>query len=106
MPEEFFRLPYAAAASDVIRAAAVHHHGGLYMDTDFVIVNPLEKHLELLHEWLVIVMSRGLHYSAPSELRTPSRDPIAQCNLERALMGCLVPHHQCPRVNPPPEVDA
>ena len=54
MPEEFFRLPYAAAASDVIRAAAVHHHGGLYMDTDFVIVNPLEKHLELLHEWLVI----------------------------------------------------
>ena len=30
MPEEFWRQPYHASKSDIIRAAALYHHGGLY----------------------------------------------------------------------------
>jgi hypothetical protein len=50
MPKEFLRLPYAAAASDVIRAAAIYHHGGIYMDTDFVITGPLHSWLDKLND--------------------------------------------------------
>lgn len=31
MPEEFFKMPYQAAKSDVIRAGSIYHHGGLYV---------------------------------------------------------------------------
>lgn len=57
MPKEFLRLPYAAAASDVIRAASIYHHGGIYMDTDFVITGPLHKWLDKLETHDIISYS-------------------------------------------------
>jgi len=42
-PEEFWRLPYDACKSDVVRAAVLYHQGGLYMDTDFVATGSLER---------------------------------------------------------------
>lgn len=41
MPEEYFRLPYAAAKSDAIRYALLYHHGGFYLDSDFLVVKDL-----------------------------------------------------------------
>eukprot|EP00039_Didymoeca_costata_P031240 m.33835 g.33835 ORF g.33835 m.33835 type:complete len:366 (-) comp8612_c0_seq1:86-1183(-) len=49
LPEEFFRLPYDQCKSDVLRTAVIFHHGGLYLDTDFLVMKPLRKilsHLE------------------------------------------------------------
>ena len=31
MPEEFYRMPYDQVKSDIIRAATIYHHGGLYV---------------------------------------------------------------------------
>ena len=42
MPDEFFRQPYDAAKSDIVRAGLIYHNGGLYMDTDFLVMQPLE----------------------------------------------------------------
>jgi len=54
-PEELFRLPYAAAKSDIVRAAVLYHHGGLYLDTDFVVMKPLSNIFEKLAEgWDVV----------------------------------------------------
>jgi hypothetical protein len=38
LPAEFLRL-YGAAKSDVVRVGALYHHGGLYFDTDILVVN-------------------------------------------------------------------
>lgn len=48
LPEEFFRLPYASAKSDFIRASVLYHQGGVYMDTDFMMMKPLTDVLEKL----------------------------------------------------------
>lgn len=48
LPEEYFKLPYEAAKSDAIRYALIYHHGGLYLDTDFLVVKDLDKVVELL----------------------------------------------------------
>jgi len=54
-PEELFRLPYAASKSDVVRAAVLYHHGGLYLDTDFVVMKPLSSIFAKLEEgWDVV----------------------------------------------------
>ena len=37
LPEEYFRMPYPQAKSDVMRAGVLYHHGGLYVDTDFIV---------------------------------------------------------------------
>ena len=37
LPEEYFRIPYQAAKSDVVRYAVIFHNGGIYMDTDFLV---------------------------------------------------------------------
>lgn len=42
LPEEFFRL-YAQAKSDAFRAGVIYHHGGFYVDTDFLVMKPLTK---------------------------------------------------------------
>ena len=39
---EYRRLPYSAAKSDVLRAGVLYHHGGLYMDTDFLLMHALQ----------------------------------------------------------------
>lgn len=51
MPEEFDRLPYAAAASDLIRTALIHHHGGVYLDTDFLVARPLHTFTDFLQDF-------------------------------------------------------
>eukprot|EP00913_Durusdinium_trenchii_P011749 g11035.t1 len=38
MPVEYFRMPYSQAKSDIIRYGLLFHHGGMYMDTDFLVV--------------------------------------------------------------------
>eukprot|EP00038_Savillea_parva_P009761 m.185684 g.185684 ORF g.185684 m.185684 type:complete len:786 (+) comp16523_c0_seq1:57-2414(+) len=43
MPSEFDRMPYAAATSDLIRTALIAHHGGVYLDTDFLVQHPLHE---------------------------------------------------------------
>lgn len=54
-PEEVFQLPYAASKSDVVRAAVLYHHGGLYLDTDFVVMKPLSSIFAKLEEgWDVV----------------------------------------------------
>ena len=50
MPPEFDRLPYAAATSDLIRTALLAHHGGVYMDTDFLLTGPLDTFVDLLRD--------------------------------------------------------
>lgn len=46
MPTEYFRLPYSAAKSDMIRYGVLFHNGGLYLDTDILIKS--QPHEELL----------------------------------------------------------
>jgi len=54
-PAELFKLPYAACKSDVVRAAVLYHHGGLYLDTDFVVMKPLSTVFAKLTEgWDVV----------------------------------------------------
>jgi len=47
MPAEYFRMPYAQAKSDIIRYALLYHHGGIYMDTDFLVVQDLDSVIDL-----------------------------------------------------------
>jgi len=47
MPDEYFRMPYSAAKSDIIRYALIYHHGGMYMDTDFLVVQDLDSVIDL-----------------------------------------------------------
>jgi len=57
-PDEIFKLPYAACKSDVVRAAVLYHHGGLYMDTDFVVMKDLSSVFHKLDEgWDVVAYS-------------------------------------------------
>lgn len=48
MPVEFDSLPYAAAVSDLIRTALIAHHGGFYLDTDFLVQKPLAPIADML----------------------------------------------------------
>ncbi|CAE7384573.1 unnamed protein product [Symbiodinium natans] len=48
MPEEFFRFPYHAATSDLIRYALLYHHGGIYMDADFIVLKDLSPVVDRL----------------------------------------------------------
>jgi len=54
-PEEIFKLPYAACKSDMVRAAVLYHHGGVYLDTDFVVMKPLSTVFAKLEQgWDVV----------------------------------------------------
>lgn len=46
LPAEYFRLPDHGARSDVIRYALIYHHGGIYMDTDILILKDLNEVLD------------------------------------------------------------
>merc|ERR1740117_473091 len=50
IPKEYFMLPYASAKSDFLRAALLYHHGGLYMDTDFLVGRPLREVMQKLDD--------------------------------------------------------
>lgn len=41
LPPEFERLPYAAAATDLVRAGLLARHGGVYLDTDVLVQRDL-----------------------------------------------------------------
>lgn len=34
MPSEYFKLPYPAAKSDMLRYGLLYHHGGIFLDLD------------------------------------------------------------------------
>ena len=48
LPGEFFRMPYPAVKSDIARAGLLFHHGGLYMDTDFIVFSGVKDTLREL----------------------------------------------------------
>eukprot|EP00039_Didymoeca_costata_P007989 m.106918 g.106918 ORF g.106918 m.106918 type:complete len:349 (-) comp13904_c0_seq1:5961-7007(-) len=54
MPDEFFRLPYDQCKSDVIRAGIIYHNGGLYMDTDFLMMKPIDDVMAKLETYEII----------------------------------------------------
>lgn len=59
-PKEWFRLPYPAANSDVVRAAVLYHQGGLYMDTDFMVGSSLAPVFAKLDEgWDAVAYSQN-----------------------------------------------
>ncbi|CAK9046258.1 C3H1-type domain-containing protein [Durusdinium trenchii] len=51
MPVEYFRMPYSQAKSDIIRYGLLFHHGGMYMDTDFLVVKDLDEILDLTQSY-------------------------------------------------------
>eukprot|EP00035_Acanthoeca_spectabilis_P038980 m.57940 g.57940 ORF g.57940 m.57940 type:complete len:765 (+) comp9381_c0_seq2:178-2472(+) len=60
MPKEFDQMPYAAATSDLIRTALIAHHGGVYLDTDFLVQFPLSQFTdELEHADFISYESHG-----------------------------------------------
>ena len=64
MPEEYFRLLHPAPRSDFFRAGVIYHHGGVYMDTDFMAMKPLTPMLAKLDEGYDIV-TYGTRVGAP-----------------------------------------
>eukprot|EP00435_Cladocopium_sp_Y103_P062211 s313_g23.t2 len=60
MPKEYFRMPYSQAKSDIIRYGLLYHHGGIYMDTDFLVVKDLDEILTLIRSFdLVSYVDEG-----------------------------------------------
>lgn len=47
MPDEFFEV-YPAAKSDLIRYSVLYHHGGIYMDTDVLVVKDMSPFVDAL----------------------------------------------------------
>lgn len=48
VPAEYYKLPYPSAVSDAIRYALLFHNGGIYMDTDFLVVQDMTEILNML----------------------------------------------------------
>lgn len=72
-PEEFKSMPSYGSKSDIVRAAVLYHHGGLYMDTDFLVMKPLGEVFARLDEgWDVILNSNelGQKETGPCDLHT------------------------------------
>eukprot|EP00440_Ansanella_granifera_P044944 gb/GFBE01048708.1/.p1 GENE.gb/GFBE01048708.1/~~gb/GFBE01048708.1/.p1 ORF type:complete len:542 (+),score=122.14 gb/GFBE01048708.1/:1-1626(+) len=42
LPDEYFRLPDHGSKSDIIRYALVYHNGGMYLDTDILVVKDMD----------------------------------------------------------------
>lgn len=59
LPKEYYRFPYTSAKSDFIRAALLYHHGGIYMDTDFMVMSDLKPVLDLLKTNEVVAYRTG-----------------------------------------------
>ena len=53
MPDEFFRMPYTQATSDLVRYGVLYHHGGIYMDSDFIVLKDLSPVVQRLDHDLV-----------------------------------------------------
>jgi len=48
LPSEYFRL-YKAAMSDAIRYALIYHHGGMYIDSDFLVLKNMTPIVQQLY---------------------------------------------------------
>lgn len=59
LPDEYYRLPYTQVKSDVLRAAVLYHHGGLYLDTDFVVSPRIAEAVELVEAKTADVVTYG-----------------------------------------------
>ena len=66
LPPEFDRIPYAVAASDVARIGLLAQHGGLYLDADFLVAQPLSQLLELLDTYETISYTSSPPRNDPS----------------------------------------
>eukprot|EP00931_Biecheleriopsis_adriatica_P032823 TRINITY_DN19103_c0_g3_i3.p1 TRINITY_DN19103_c0_g3~~TRINITY_DN19103_c0_g3_i3.p1 ORF type:complete len:400 (+),score=93.63 TRINITY_DN19103_c0_g3_i3:89-1288(+) len=51
IPDEYFRMPYSAAKSDIIRYALLYFHGGIYMDTDILVTQDLDSVIDLAESY-------------------------------------------------------
>ncbi|CAJ1433578.1 unnamed protein product [Effrenium voratum] len=60
LPEEYFRMPYSQAKSDIIRYGLLFHHGGIYMDTDFLVVKDLGEVLDLAQKYDLVSYTDAL----------------------------------------------
>eukprot|EP00457_Paulinella_chromatophora_P006210 gb/GEZN01006228.1/.p1 GENE.gb/GEZN01006228.1/~~gb/GEZN01006228.1/.p1 ORF type:complete len:466 (+),score=51.72 gb/GEZN01006228.1/:100-1497(+) len=55
LPQEWYRLPYSSAKSDVLRAAVIYHHGGVFMDAEVLVMYPLDTWLALIRQnWSIV----------------------------------------------------
>eukprot|EP00039_Didymoeca_costata_P002613 m.61446 g.61446 ORF g.61446 m.61446 type:complete len:391 (+) comp11412_c0_seq3:171-1343(+) len=54
LPDEFFRVMDIPARSDIIRAGVMVHHGGLYMDTDFLAMKSFGPVLQNLKDFDIV----------------------------------------------------
>ena len=54
LPEAFWRLPTHVAFSDAARLGLLAHHGGLYLDTDFLVMRSLLPIVDLLQRVQVV----------------------------------------------------
>lgn len=54
LPEAFWRLPTLVAFSDAARLALLAHHGGIYLDADFLVSTSLVPLRERLEEVEVV----------------------------------------------------
>ena len=54
LPAEFERIPYAVAASDFARIGLMATRGGLYLDADFLVAQPLAPLRELLQQYDIV----------------------------------------------------
>jgi len=59
MPDEFFKLPYQQAKSDMVRYGALYHHGGIYMDTDVLVQKDLHHLLGLTKKYDLVSYVQG-----------------------------------------------
>jgi len=69
MPDEYFKLPYEQAKSDMIRYGALHHHGGIYMDTDILVQKDLEPVIEKMkqHELVSYTQRRNVNSTCQNQ---------------------------------------
>jgi len=57
-PEYWLKMPDYGSMSDIVRSAVLYHQGGLYMDTDFLVMGPLDAVFSRLDEgWDVVAYS-------------------------------------------------
>ncbi|CAK0831022.1 unnamed protein product [Prorocentrum cordatum] len=63
LPDEYFLVDHPAAKSDLIRYALLYHHGGMYMDADFLVVQDLDAVIATLGYDLVSYASSSSEYS-------------------------------------------
>lgn len=81
-----YRYKLWTQVSDYVRAWALYHHGGIYLDTDMVLI----RHCE--HMRLEEFFTFSVKYCKPRLRRYANVEPREDINLEPAFMGSVVGH--------------